>query len=163
YEPDNGNNASDEIWDSSVSGSYWEEIGIISGKDPNGNYDTRKWFWADNRPNGGGYHFHLWTPSPAKTGTSYGALIAYDTPKKTWALAGGDRYAQIGTSTGQTAQLTSGTAGTLYSGGRHSGIRDAGNIRNLKWEFANGSWHNWGTAADGGAVNGPGNYIAASY
>jgi hypothetical protein len=54
YEPSNGNFATNEMWDTSSGDQYWVEVGVIGGDDYNGGYDTKKWFWANNRPNGGG-------------------------------------------------------------------------------------------------------------
>jgi hypothetical protein len=48
----------EELWqgtDNSTGLSYWVELGGAYGW-PNG--ASRYWFWADNRPNGGGYHAH---------------------------------------------------------------------------------------------------------
>jgi hypothetical protein len=60
----------EEMWqgtDSSGSGAYWVEVGGRYGW-PNG--DSRYWFWADNRPNGGGYFQHF-------PGTSISLNIEY--------------------------------------------------------------------------------------
>jgi hypothetical protein len=52
----------EEMWVSTNgSWNYWVELGMTVGTP----VSTRKMFWADNRPNGGGYHEHY--PSTAAT------------------------------------------------------------------------------------------------
>jgi hypothetical protein len=51
------NFVTEEMWllTNNSSGAYWVELGMAYGA-PQGS--TRYFFWADNRPNGGGYHEH---------------------------------------------------------------------------------------------------------
>jgi hypothetical protein len=53
-----------EVWndtnDDMGQGNYWVEAGMTAGTvvDGNGTHVGFQWFWADNRPNGGGYNEH---------------------------------------------------------------------------------------------------------
>jgi len=55
--PTSSNFVTQEQWlaTNNSSGQYWVEVGMAYGA-PQGS--TRYMFWADNRPNGGGYHEH---------------------------------------------------------------------------------------------------------
>jgi hypothetical protein len=160
YQPNNGNFATQEIWDASSAGTYWEETGIISGVDPNSNYDTKDWFWADSRPNGGNFHFHL-ANIKANSDTTYPAQITF-VGNQTWDLYGGNSFVLLGQSINQSSTLTIDIGGTEYLGGSGSGIRDVGNIYTLQRESTNNNWLNWGSGAGNGDL-GPGNYINGSY
>lgn len=64
-----------EMWlaTNSSPGTYWVEEGMAYGAPQGG---LRYWFWADNRPNGGGYHEHDLTIA-ANLNTRYAAKITY--------------------------------------------------------------------------------------
>jgi hypothetical protein len=48
-----------EFWYGTVAGAeYWVEVGFKDGLTGSGGCVTNADFWADNRPNGGGYHEH---------------------------------------------------------------------------------------------------------
>lgn len=56
--PTSSNFVTQEMWErtaGNISGNWWVEVGMAYGA-PQGS--TRYFFWADNRPNGGGYHEH---------------------------------------------------------------------------------------------------------
>lgn len=76
----------EELWqgtDNSTGLSDWVELGGAFGW-PNG--ANRYWFWADNRPNGGGYHAHY--PGGTVSLDEYYALeVIYD---------GGNAWSAIG-------------------------------------------------------------------
>jgi hypothetical protein len=76
----------EELWqgtDNSTGLGDWVELGGTYGW-PNG--ATRYWFWADNRPNGGGYHAHY--PGGAlNLDASYGIEVVYDGSNE-WAALG---------------------------------------------------------------------------
>jgi hypothetical protein len=49
-----------ELWLVMNGGSYWVEEGLTYGHlNANTNGNNFSWFWADSRPNGGGYHEHF--------------------------------------------------------------------------------------------------------
>jgi hypothetical protein len=78
----------EELWqgtDNSTGLNYWVELGGTYGW-PDG--ASRYWFWADNRPNGGGYHAH-YPGGTLSLGTSYRVGV-------TW--AGNNRWAVQGPS-----------------------------------------------------------------
>jgi hypothetical protein len=88
----------EEMWqgtDNSTGLGYWVELGGSYGW-PNG--ATRYWFWADNRPNGGGYHAH-YPGGTLSLGVYYGLEVIYDGANK-WTALG---PAWSGTSTGNPA------------------------------------------------------------
>lgn len=161
YEPNNGNFATNEIWDADSTAHYWEEAGIISGVDPNSNYDNKVWFWADSRPNGGNFHFHLPNANQANTDTVYPTEVTF-VGSQTWYLYGGNSFFQIGTSINQSSSLSSGRGGTEYLGGSSSGIRNVGNVYTLERESTNNNWLNWGQGGFG-FNTGPDWYINGTY
>lgn len=155
-----GNFLTNEIWDANGTTKYWEEVGLIGGSDFNGFYDDKNWFWADSRPNGG-FTFHRPSVNQASTDTLYPAEITY-VSSNTWAIYGANSFIQIGTSSGQSATLNTDIAGTEYTGGSGSGIRDIGDTYSLQRQGTGGSWLNWGTNA-GNLDLGPNNYISSIY
>lgn len=163
YQPNNGNFATNEIWDVSSGNppNYWEEAGIISGVDPNSNYDNKNWFWADSRPNGGNFHFHLAPVKQANTDTAYPTEAEY-AGGQTWNIFGANAFVQIGTSINQSATIIGAEGGTEYLGGSSSGIRDIGNIYNLQRKSSSNTWYSWGSNAFD-SDSGPGHYTTGSY
>jgi hypothetical protein len=155
YVPDNGNFVTQEMWDGNTNTlDYWTEVGLISGIGSDGTYYSHHWFWADNRPNGGGYHFH------AVAGTASGGPLGVETTyvgNNEWYIYGGNSFTQIGTSTGQP-ETSSGYSewGTEYT--TTAGLRDLGTIYNLDWEGTNGEWHAEGGLAHA-AYGGSGPYV----
>jgi hypothetical protein len=161
YMPSNGNFANQEMWDTNSSATYWTEVGIKSGIGVSGTYYTKQWFWADSRPNGGGYHEH--EVAGTAPGTTELPVETTYVGNNTWDIWGGNSFTQIGTSTGQP-QSSSGTSqwGTEYTAGSGSGIRDIGSVYSLEWAGANGSWNNEGGLAHAAEL-GSGAYITPFY
>jgi hypothetical protein len=76
---DSSNFADEELWEgtaNSGSGSYWVETGLSYGEINGAPKGGPFWFWADNRPNGGGYHEHY--VGARSLNTSYLAQIGYE-------------------------------------------------------------------------------------
>jgi hypothetical protein len=89
------NFVTEEMWlgtGSSSTGQYWVEEGMAYGA-PQG--ASRYYFWADNRPNGGGYHEHDLTIS-ASLHTNYVDDIIWIPPNSWGVYRGGT---SLGTST----------------------------------------------------------------
>jgi hypothetical protein len=83
YDADSGDFVTTELWvgtNGQGDGSDWVEEGEIFGR---GHHDLR-WFWADQRPNGGGFNYH---PSGLSTNrnTTYTASIFY-IGNNTWSV-----------------------------------------------------------------------------
>jgi hypothetical protein len=160
YMPDNGDFVNNEMWNVSSGSSYWEEVGLKSGTAYSGiYYPDKTWFWADSRP-GGGYHEHEPDIGVAGTNTSYAAESIYLGDNE-WGIYGGNSFTEIGVSTSQSASLVDGEAGTEYTAGSSSGIRNIGNVAYLERESTGNDWYYWGAATQSG--KGPGGYISGSY
>lgn len=143
YMPNNGSFVTHEVWDVDATGNYWEEVGIVSGATDAG-YLDKHWFWDDSRP-GGGYNQHN-SSVTANTNTTYRVKIKF-AGSNTWDLYGNGDYSQFGTSTDQTANLVTNEAGTEYTAGSGSGIRNQGQVGNLNRISSSDSWFNWGNNA----------------
>lgn len=158
--PNNGGFVDNEMWDVSDNGDYWTEIGVKSGTSYGGSYYSGwEWFWADSRPNGGGYNEHEFSSA---SGGELQVETAWATDN-TWDLFGGNSFDQVGTSTNQPLS-SSGTSefGTEYTAGSGSGIRNIGNVSSDEWENTSGGWQFEGDFAS--AVEaGPGAYITPNY
>ncbi len=146
YNTDDGNFVTNEIWDGNTSPLAWEEVGITSGVGTNGIYYSDKtWFWADYRPDNG-YDEHIESGlSPAGSDEPYEVAALHEASDE-WSLWGGNSYQKIGTSTGQTAALNQGFAGTEYTSYAGQDIRDAGYIYDLERESTAGDYYDWGAA-----------------
>jgi hypothetical protein len=140
-----------ELWDvlnDGISGAqYWTEVGVVSGL---GYYHN--WFWADNRPNGGGYHAHV--QSSEATGGPLPVETTY-VGNNQWDIYGGNSFTQIGTST-SNPDSGSGRSqfGTEYTVNPGTSMRDLGGVYQLEYESQAGQWygeyslaknHNYGT------------------
>lgn len=159
YQPNNGNRASNEIWDTDSSASNWVEAGITAGRDYHGTYRNKNWFWADKRP---GYNYAEHDTSvTASTGTTYPAEITF-VGSNTWYVYGENSFSHYGTSTSNGMQGIHDIAGTEFWGSSTSGIRDIGDIYNLQRESSSGTWYSWGSNAANHEI-GPGNYIPGYY
>lgn len=161
YMPDNGYRLQNEIWDVSTDGAYWTEAGVTSGKAYDNNYYSKHWFWADNRPNGGGYHEHE-VAGTANTEVRYPVEIVW-AGSDTWEVFGGNSFTLIGQSTPQP--LTSSglmEAGTEYTAPPGNGMRNVGSVYDLEYQSLQGNWYFWGGL---GAPDeaGPGAYITPNY
>jgi hypothetical protein len=143
YYPNATEFADNEEWE--TNGTYWVEAGVLSGEDYFGNYHDKDWFWADNRPNGGGFSQHWPTGlSPAATDTEYNIEIQY-IGNDAWDVYGADSDIYLGQSTANP--LEAGRvmqAGTEYTANSGSGIRDEGIASNLQYADAAGGLHDAG-------------------
>lgn len=160
YFPRNSTSASvtNEIWDGQ-SNKYWTEAGVTTGQGGNG-YDSRSWFWADDRP-GYGYYQHY--PNVSAAGSGNYRLKIYYVGQNSWHVLGGNSYSVIGISSAQPVGSTGDvTGGTEYMGAANSGIRDRGRIQSMQWEGTNGVWHLLGKSATQDNF-GPGHYINGTY
>jgi hypothetical protein len=159
YQPDNGNRVTNELWDTDSSASNWVEAGITGGRDYNGYYRDKNWFWADKRP-GYSYSEHV-VNATANTDTSYPAEITYHGSNE-WYVYGKNSFVQYGTSTNNGMQGIHVIGGTEFWGSATSGIRDQGDVYNLERESSTGQWYSWGN--NGANVElGPGNYIPGNF
>lgn len=144
YMPNNGSFVTQEVWDVDSTGAYWEEVGIVAGDTNDAGYVSKRWFWDDSRP-GGGYNQHTSTAQPS-TNITYRVKIVF-AGSNSWDIYGKGDYSQFGTSTGQSATLITNEAGTEYSAGSGSGIRNQGQVGNLQRISSSNSWFNWGNNA----------------
>jgi hypothetical protein len=144
YQPNDGNFVTNEVWDTDSAFNYWEEVGIYSGANSDGGYGDRNWFWDDSRP-GGGYHQHN-SSTVASLNTIYRVEIVY-AGNKTWYIYGNGNFSKFGTSVNQAAELTRAQAGTEYTAGESSGIRDQGTVYNVQRANTSYQWFNWGSNA----------------
>jgi hypothetical protein len=133
--PDNCDFATNELWVTPDLWTDWVEEGQVYADDC---YSDVAWFWADQRPNGGGYHEH-WV-SQSYLSTSYDAKIWY---------AGSSRYylyrdgTQIGTSTSEP-----GPVNALESGNEVDGPVSAvhSHTHTLQWIDSTNHTHSyWGS------------------
>jgi hypothetical protein len=136
---DSDNFVTNELWDQSGDAKYWEETGAMSGSlgsNSQGKYWSRELFWADERPNGGSFHWH---PVAATGDESWAVEIAY-VGNNTWDVySGGAWY----TSTAQPmfsdgASTNAGSEYTVNSG--QAGLRDVGSVSAVEWENSAGNW-----------------------
>lgn len=117
-----------EIWDDTESLDYCVEVGVIDGLDYYCNTHNQGWFWADSRPNGGGFAQHF-PGSQVTLGTSLPVQIQRN-GSSSWNVYGGDSFHQIGTSSRSPNTMyyqAGGSEHTLNSG---SGLRSDGHV----WE-----------------------------
>jgi hypothetical protein len=159
YQPNNGNIASNELWDADTN-HHWIEAGAVAGVDYNGYYDNKNWFWADARP-GDGYHYHSFTNTvPLNTDEFVEIVYARG---EVWDIYGGPYF--LGKSTTNSVSPTYESAGSEYLGASNSGIRDIGHVSGLQWIDDKLVFHDWG--GNGFALqlsqSGPGAYITAQY
>ncbi len=115
------------------SSAYWVEAGLAHGY-PKG--DTRYLYWADSRPNGGGYVEHDAANNSAALKTSYFESIQQQATPTTW-------YAQIGswngTSTGNAASSNTLQAGTEYKGASSDNASVGVNMSGMGFYDASGN------------------------
>ncbi len=160
YEPNNGTFVTDEVWDLEVSGgiAYWVEAGILSGTDYYNFYRGDEWFAADQFP---GENFNEdATGTQAKLNTLYPVEITYF-GGGTWDFIGENNTNIFFTATASFS-ATQAQGGTEYTSNAGSGLRDIGNIYDLRNQGLDGAWYDLGTAASN-YDNGPGNFIKGSY
>ncbi|GIH15838.1 hypothetical protein [Rugosimonospora africana] len=154
------NFVTEEMWlaTNNGSGNYWVETGMAYGA-PQGS--TRYWFWADNRPNGGGYHEHDLTISTA-FGTTYDDYITW-VGNNSWQVRRDSTT--LGTSTANPGSSHGGNAGEelTVNSGSASAITEflfkqtsSGGIWTNNWPGASvrtdnppyGGWESTGYSAD---------------
>lgn len=167
YSPDTSSNFSDdEMWngtDNSGDGSYWVEEGGSYGY-PQG--DNRYWFWADGRPNGGGYHEHDSADGSASLNTSYQIAFTYNGSNQwiVWHLGN-----VLGTSTSNPPD-----GEFLQAGGEHtsSSGRTVGTASGLSWtntsygvhsDWTASGYANPGKQTSGGSATWNGSYSSVSW
>ncbi len=132
-----------EVW--VINGSYWEEAGISKGIGQGGcsEHDSATFFWADNRPNGGGYHCHL--GGGASANTDYFVGISYN-GSASWSIQSGSL---TGTSTGGI------TSGSELEGGvemTNASIDTCTSLSNLGYLNGSGSSvSGWSDSSNGNA------------
>jgi hypothetical protein len=158
YQPDDGNFINQEIWDIMTGDDFWNELGLNSGTGLDQGklvyYPNKTWFWAEMTTTGYYEDNNLGT---AATNTSYGIEIWFD---GTYWNSIVDGVFSI-TGKAQTEGFNYGEAGTEYTGGESSGIRDNGEIYDLQRVATNGEYYAWGAASQGAL--GPGGYITGTY
>jgi hypothetical protein len=131
------NFVTEEMWlaTNNGSGNYWVETGMAYGA-PQGS--TRYWFWADNRPNGGGYHEHDLSISTA-FGTTYDDYITW-VGNNSWQVRRGS--STLGTSTANPGPSHGGNAGEELTA--NSGAGSAITQFLFKQTSSGGAWtNNW--------------------
>ncbi len=119
-----------EIWqdtDNADNFQYWVEGGAQYGY----NEATRHWFWADNRPNGGGFNIHF--PSLSfSLDTNYGIGFVY-AGNNEWQVTLGSQ--NVGTSTANPPSGLALEAGTEIT---TNTTRSVGHISNLWYSNTSG-------------------------
>jgi len=150
-----------EMWyETYADGAYWVEVGVQSGY-PIGLCFEQILYWADNRPNGGGYHQHFNGNVSWQFDEWYGMSITTGGPGSCeWDVVFG------GVSLGVSTSNCPGTGRTLVAGIQHNVSASAtdyvlGDFTN--WERLNSSddwWNGWDGPVLGG-TSGPGNYQPA--
>lgn len=142
--PTNDSFVSSEIWDAAGNGNF-EEVGLYSGIGTNIPYGNKNWFWGDYRPVDSQINEHD-SSATASADTNYQMKVEYE-GSSTWYIYGNGNYSHFGTSNSQTATLIHGEAGTEYTAGSGSGIRDVGQVGNLQRIGTDKTWYHWGDNA----------------
>jgi hypothetical protein len=161
YEPNNGTFVTDEVWDgegSSANDNYWVEAGIRSGTDYYNFYRGDEWFAADQFP--GENYDEDDTGTQAKLNTLYPVEITYF-GGGTWDFIGENNTNIFFTATASFS-ATQAQGGSEYTSNAGSGLRDIGNIYDLRNQGLDGTWYDLGTAASNYDF-GPGAFISSSY
>jgi hypothetical protein len=150
-----------EIWDGTTNGAYFTEAGVFTGIALGGIYYSKTFFWADQRPNGGGYNEHAGLGT-AGTQNYYSTKIVW-AGNNTWDVYGGGGYTLLGQSTSQPLSSSGDLdAGTEYNMAESSGMRNVGGVYKLEYEDLQDNWHFWGNLG-GNADSGSGRYITSTY
>jgi hypothetical protein len=133
---DNTNFADEELWEgtnNSTNLAYWVETGLsygeINGVPEGGPY----WFWADNRPNGGGYHEHYY--AKAANNVSYLLEIFYISNNQWYVY---DNNVHVGTSSSNPPGSRSMETGEEFTNSTYS-IK--GSSSDMSWFDASGGNH----------------------
>ncbi len=120
-----------EMWVADYSAAYWTEAGISIGpRDGGGVSYYPSYYWADNRPNGGGYHEHWFGEySPLDT-DEYSHIQETSAGSGSWSV-------NVGGNLGTSTSNFSGPAGVLTTG----------------TESHTDTGHTWGHSANMGYFN----------
>lgn len=124
------NFATTEMWvftNNSPSGAYWIEEGMAWGYPQGPNF---YWYWADNRPNGGGYNEHDLTSLATNYNTSYNVSIHYHGSGIWYVYRDGNL---IGTSTGNPGPSQGGETGTEFT---TTSVGVSGESSNLSYKIS---------------------------
>lgn len=149
-----------EIWDDTENLDYWVEVGVIDGLDYYGNTHNQGWFWADSRPNGGGFAQHF-PGSQVTLDTSLPVQIQRN-GSSSWNVYGGDSFHQIGTSTNNPITMYYQTGGSEYSLNSGSDLRSDGHVGGLEYQNSSNTFYYWGSDGGNDPV-GPSYWISSSY
>jgi hypothetical protein len=127
--------------------AYWVEGGAKDGIGSSGAYEGFQWFWADNRPNGGGYNEHY------LGGASLGT---YENVSFRWQGGGNWNVYFAGTYEGTSAHVGD------YAGGSQTGMETTTQSVYFQgytrwWQYADNhwNWHPVDNAGYGEYVDGP--------
>jgi hypothetical protein len=131
-----------ELWLS--NGTYWVEVGVISEyREFNSTYPY--YFWADQRPNGGGFSFHYWTYIPGSGQTPLFRITRINSSQ--WSVLVRDNtYSYTGTSTYNQFTPSSIQIGTELYNNFNTAHEGNTYYTNNRWEN-NGTW--WYQGNDG--------------
>jgi hypothetical protein len=146
---DSDNFVTNELWDQSGNGKYWEEDGAMSGSlgaNSQGKYWNRELFYADSRPNGGSFHWH---PTAATGDEGWAVEIEY-VGNNTWDLeSGGAWWTSIDQPMFSDGAST--VAGSEYTAnpGQDS-MRNVGSVSGIEWENSAGNWIPEGSSMSSG-------------
>jgi len=140
YESDPSSDFVDEeIWegtDDNSAGDYWVETGMTEGT-PWGS--GRVFFWADLRPNGGGYNEHEVSGLSAQINTNYLLNIGYGGEDE-WLVSIDD--ALVGTSTANPPYSQYVSGGSEFT---NDSVRAAASFSSLEWTGVGGTvYTSWG-------------------
>jgi hypothetical protein len=138
----------EEMWQATNNADYAFNYWVEGGAEYGYNAANRHWFWADNRPNGGGYNQHF--PSFGfSLDTNYGIGFVYEGNDQ-WQVTVASRFA--GTSVANPPSGKALEAGTEMT--TTSGTRSVGTISNLSYLDTGGVEHNaWpGSSFHGGGT-----------
>jgi hypothetical protein len=128
-----------EVWQTTNNNlgpiSYWVEAGMTAGTVVDGSLEYTGFlqFWADNRPNGGGYHEHV---GPVGFTGRYFDVSFYWQHNLNWNVYVDDELA--GTSTNNGFNSWGGEAGAEVTT-RDSTIQ--GRLDNYQYQDPNSNWH----------------------
>jgi hypothetical protein len=139
----------EELWvgtDNGPPGSYWVEVGYCYGEVAGDYSPGPNWFWADNRPNGGGYHEHIPSlPDPTHYWDQNIPVAAAYAGNNTWNIYIDGTGQGVSTANpGVSDFLQTGLEAFTASDASHlSGSVDG----SMKWQDYLGGWHNdWPSA-----------------
>lgn len=135
-----GNHINQTLWvgsDGTTDLAYWTELGYIKGFACD---TTLEFYWADNRPNGGGFNKHLITSFTPVVGDTYGQMIDY-VGSDTWNVVINEtRVGQSTSNPGDSYSMQAGAETTTTANYLPDG--DGNNLSHR----VNGTWETyWGS------------------